>query len=88
MSTRPTNFWDVILVAAELVVVSELIATRVTPLARQFTGWSFYAAVAMLLAIPFLLIASPFFWRSRRRLAISGLCVAVGAIVITGFHAW
>jgi len=78
----------VILVAAELIVIGELVAARVTPLARQFTGWSFYAAVVTLLAIPFLLIASPFFWRSRRRLAISGLCVAVGAIVISVFHAW
>ena len=88
MSTRATRFWTLILVAAQLVVIVEMVATRLTPLARQFTGWSFYAATAMLLAIPFLLIASPFFWRSRRRLAISGLCVAVGAIVITAFHSW
>jgi len=71
MATRTSIIWTVILVAAQLVVVGELIATRVTPLARQFTGWSFYAAVFTLLAIPFLLIASPFFWRSHRRLAIS-----------------
>ena len=88
MSTRATNLWALVLVAAQLIVIVELIATRVTPLARQFTGWSVYAAVFTLLAIPFLLIASPFFWRLHRRLAISGLCVAVGAIVILTFHAW
>jgi hypothetical protein len=68
--------------------VGELVATRVTPIARQFTGWSFYAAVFTLISIPFLLIASPFFWRSHRRLAISSLCVAVGAILISTFHTW
>ena len=88
MATRTSIIWTVILVAAQLVVIGEMIATRVTPLARQFTGWSVYAAVVTLIAIPFLLIASPFFWRSHRRLAISSLCVGVGAIVISSFHAW
>ncbi len=88
MATRTSIIWTVILVAAQLVVIGELIATRVTPLARSFTGWSFYAAVFTLIAIPFLLIASPFFWRSHRRLAVSGLCVSFGAIVISTFHAW
>ena len=88
MSTRATTFWTLILIAAQLVVIVEMVATRITPLARQFTGWSAYAAMVTMLAIPFLLIASPFFLRSRRRLAISGLCVAVGAIGILSFHAW
>ncbi len=88
MASRTSIIWAVILVAAQLVVIGELIATRVTPLARQFTGWSVYAAVVTLIAIPFLLFASPFFWRLHRRLAISGLCVAVGAIVILTFHTW
>jgi sorbitol-specific phosphotransferase system component IIBC len=88
MATRTSIVWTVILFAAQVVVIGELIATRVSPLARQFTGWSVYAAVITLIAIPFLLIASPFFWRSHRRLAISSLCVAVGAIGILSFHAW
>ncbi len=88
MATRTSIIWTVILVVAQLVVIGELVATRVTPLARQFTGWSVYAAVFTLISIPFLLIASPFFWRSHRRLAISGLCVAVGAILISTFHTW
>ena len=88
MATRTSLFWTVILVAAQLVVIVEMVAARVTPLARQFTGWSAYAAMVTMLAIPFLLIASPFFLRSHRGLAISGLCVAVSAIVITAFHTW
>jgi hypothetical protein len=88
MVARTSIIWTVILVTTQLVVIGELVAARVTPLARQFTGWSVYAAVFTLIAIPFLLVVSPFFWRSRRRLAISGLCVAVGAIVITAFHSW
>jgi hypothetical protein len=88
MSTRATTFWTLILVAAQLMVIVEMVAARVTPLARQFTGWSAYGAWATILAIPFLLIACPFFLRSRRGLAVSGLCVAVGAIVITAFHTW
>ena len=88
MSTRATTFWTLIFVAVQLMVTIEMVATRVTPLARQFTGWSAYAAMVTMLAIPFLLIASPFFLRSRRGLAISGLCVAVGAIVILTFHIW
>lgn len=83
MAARTSIVWTVILAAAQLAVIGEMIATRVTPLARQFTGWSVYAAMLTFIAIPFLFIASPFFWRSHRRLAISGLCVAVGAIVIT-----
>jgi hypothetical protein len=78
----------VILALAQFVVIAETIATRVTPLARQFTGWSVYAAMATVLAIPFLLIASPFFWRSHRALAIFGLCVAVGAVTLAFFTSW
>jgi len=78
----------VILVLTQVAVIVEMIATRVTPLARQFTGWSAYGAMTTMMAIPFLLIASPFFWRSHRRLAISGLCVAVGAVIITALHSW
>ena len=83
MATRTSIFWAVILVGAQLVVIGELIAIRVTPLARQYTGWSAYAAMLTMIAIPFLLTASPFFWRSHRRLAVSGLCVAAGAIIFT-----
>jgi hypothetical protein len=88
MTTRTSIIWTVILALAQFVVLVEMIATRVTPLARQFTGWSAYAAMATLMAIPFLLIASPFFWRSHRGLAISGLCVAVGAVVAITFSSW
>lgn len=81
MAIRASIFWAVILVAAQVLVIGEVIAIRVTPLARQFSGWSAYTAMLTLIAIPFLLLVSPFFCRSHRRLAISGLCVGVGAIV-------
>jgi len=71
----------VILVLTQVAVIVEMIAIRVTPLARQFTGWSAYGAMTTMMAIPF-------FWRSHRRLAISGLCVAVGAVIITALHSW
>jgi hypothetical protein len=85
---RKQAFWTAILVAAQLVMIGEFVITRVTPLARQFTGWPIDAALLAMLAIPFLLIASPFFWRSHRRLAISGLCVSVGAIVAETVSSW
>jgi hypothetical protein len=83
MAKRTSIIWPLILVSAQLVAFVELIAIRVTPLARQYTGWSAYAAMLTMIAIPFLFVASPFFWRSHRPLAISGLCVAIGAIVVT-----
>jgi hypothetical protein len=88
MTTRSSIIWTLILVSAQLVVIGDLIAARVTPLARQYTGWSAYAAMLAMIGIPFLFVASPFFWRSHRRLATSGLCVAVGAIFSEIVSSW
>ena len=82
MTFRTSTIWTVILVLAQLVVLTLTTAVRVTPLARQFTGWSTYAAMLTTIAIPLLLIAGPFFWRSNRPLAVSSLCVAVAGLVI------
>lgn len=88
MTRRTSIVWTVILAVAQLVVIVESIATRVTPHARQFTGWSAYAAITTMMAIPFLLLAGPLFWRSHRRLAVSGFCIAVGAVTLTLFSSW
>jgi hypothetical protein len=88
MTARTSIIWTVVLVFAQVVVVAETIATRVTPLARQFTGWSAYAAMATMVAIPFLLFTCPFFWRSHRRLAVSGFCIATGAAILTVLSSW
>jgi hypothetical protein len=82
MTTRPSVYWKWILITSQLVVIGELIATHTTPLARQFKGWSAYAAMIAMAAFVFLVVGSPFFWRSNRWLAISGLCIAVGVILI------
>lgn len=87
VTVRASIIWTVVLVLAQFIVIIEAIAPRITPLARQFNGWSAYIAIAAMLAILFLFIASPFFWRSHRCLAISGFGVAIGAI-ITALHLW
>ena len=88
MTTRKSRFWRLILVFAQLVVIGEAIAVRVTPLARQYTGVSAYAAMLSMAAWAFLLFGSPFFWRSHPRLAISGSCIAVGLIFVTLASSW
>ena len=88
MSRRTSLFWSVVLIGAQLAVIGEVIATWATPLARQYTGLSAYAAILAMAAWAFLLFGSPFFWRSHRPLAISGLCIAVGMILVTITSTW
>lgn len=88
MATRTSFVLTLVLFIAQLFVIGEIIAVRVTPLARQFTGWSAYAAMLTGIAILFLLLVSPFFLHSHRRLAISGLCVSIGAIVAITVSSW
>lgn len=81
--TRLTSiFWTVLLVVAQLVVVGEAVAPHVTPLAREFRGWSIYAAMLSPLCMVFLILVSSYLWRSHRRLVISGLCVVGGAFIL------
>jgi len=83
MTARISHFWTLVLVITQLVVILEMIATHVTPLARQFTGFSAYAAMLAMASSFFLLVGSPFFWRSHRWLAISGSCVAFIVILVS-----
>jgi hypothetical protein len=85
MTTRiqqTSLFWKWALIVSELVLLGELIATRITPLARQFTGVSAMVAVLAGVAWVFLLFGSPFLVPTQRWLAIVGWCIAVAAILL------
>jgi hypothetical protein len=76
-----SRFWRWVLIVAEFVLVGELIAIRVTPLARQYTGASAATAVASGIAWVFLFLGSPFLVRSQRWLAIVGWGLAAVALL-------
>jgi hypothetical protein len=78
----------VVLIVAQVAVIGEAMAVRATPLARQYSGLSAYAAMLAITAWAFLLFGGPFFWRSHRRLAVSGLCIALTTIFVTVMSAW
>jgi hypothetical protein len=82
MNTRASIFWKWVMIISQLLVIGEEIAVRMTPLARQFTGWSAYVATLSLAVWGLLFVGSPFLWRSHRWLAISGLCIAVGWLFV------
>jgi hypothetical protein len=88
MSTRTSSFWKWALIVSQVIVIGEQIAIRVTPHARQYFGWSAYAAMLAMAGWAFLLFGSPFLWRSHRRLAISGSCVALGVLLVTFTSSW
>ena len=81
----PSVFWRWILILSELVLAGELIAIRITPLARHYTGLSALVAALAGVAWVFLFFGSPFLVRSQRWLAIIGWCIAVAAIL---FSSW
>jgi hypothetical protein len=88
MTARASTFWKWVLIIEQVILVAEEIATRVTPYARKFYGWSAYAAMLCFVAWAFLFFGSPFLWRSHRWLAISGSGIAVGMILLSFTSSW
>jgi hypothetical protein len=87
MSRRASKFWKWVLIAAQVYFVAHQLALLFIPRARAFDGLPGLASIFGLAAWAFLLIGSPFFWRSHRWLACSGWCMAFGLFLFISFLA-
>jgi hypothetical protein len=77
----PPQFWKWLLLCSELTLVVGIVAERFGPLARHHTIASGLLGILTVTAWVFLFFGSPFLLRHQRRLAFSGWCMAVGALL-------
>jgi hypothetical protein len=78
MSSRALKFWKWTLLVAQVLFVGHQLALLLIPRSRAYDGLPALASMMAMALWAFLLLGSPFFWRSHRWLAYSGSFVAVG----------
>ena len=85
-STRTTLAWRWILIAAELLVVGNLVGALIAErAARHPSSGIAIVGIAAFVAWVFLFLGSPFLVRSQRWLAVLGWGIAVAALFFSGF---